>query len=148
MTVKVRRATAEDIGWLVNEVQEFVEFAGYHKLFDYDYLPTLVKDVVTKHLCLVAYDDTGTRMGMLAAFIGPHPYNPKKTLLSELCWWVPEAYRKTRAGLALLVTYAEWGKRNADFVTMSNLKNSPIKAESLRKRGFEMKEQSYVWEKS
>lgn len=144
--MRVRRAVLKDLDWLVEQVGEFMEFAGYNSLHDPEYLPQLAIDIVANHFCIVA-EHEGQLVGMLAARKGPHPFNPKRTVLAELCWWVPAAHRHTRAGLALLTTYMEWGKRNADIVTMSALAHSPFNKASLLKRGFEEKEITYVWEK-
>jgi hypothetical protein len=144
--MRIRRATPDDIGWLIDQVKEFLEFAEYDSLYDPEYLPHLVAECVTNHFVLVA-EDKGERLGMLAGMLQPHPYNPKKKMLAELCWWVPRNHRHSRAGLALLTTYMEWGKKNADIVTMCSMVNSPINSQALVKRGFKAKEQTFVWEK-
>lgn len=144
--MKVRRATDKDIPWLVEQATAFMEYSGYRSLFDSEYLPHLVSDCVNHHLVLVALAKS-EKVGMLIAHRCPHPYNPKKILLAELCWWVDPTARGTTAGATLLTTYFEWGKRNADMVTMSLMEHSPIKAASLEKRGFKRKETSFVWEK-
>lgn len=136
----------DDVPWLIEQVSEFIEFTGYQELFDPEFLPALVTGCVAQHFVIVAYNsESGERMGMLAAHLNAHPFNPRKKLLAELCWWVPRNFRHTRAGIALLVTYTEWGKKNADIVTVCTMDNSPLNQGSLEKRGFKFKEKTYVW---
>ena len=143
--IKIRRADYSDKGWLLKQVKSFMLFADCEDLYDAQYLEEFITSCIKDHFFIIAHDD-GLRMGMLAALLTPHLFNPKKTMLAELCWWVPVEYRSTRAGLALLTTYIEWGKRNADIVVISSLSSSPISETSLTKRGFTKRETSFVLE--
>lgn len=68
------------------------------------------KDIVAQNLIAIMSTDLSVILvseegdeltGLLASFISPH-FGSNTLIATELYWWVEPAYRKTRAGLALL----------------------------------------------
>jgi len=49
-------------------------------------------------------------------------------------------------GLMLLEEFTDWGKRNADWISFSLEDKSPVKDTTLTKRGFRLKERSFILE--
>lgn len=149
MGCSVRRATADDIGWLTGELRAFSRFYGTDKpLFGDEAhvaatLPILVRD----HLVLIAESPTD-RLGFIGAIVTPHMFNPQIRTLVEMFWWVSEAHRGTRAAVLLLDAYLAYGRENADWVTMALEHHSPVSDKHLIKRGFRCRERSYLLEVS
>lgn len=145
--VTVRHANPEDIDWLVGQLKNFSEFAGTkRRLFeDPIYAQTGIAQMIDNHLVLVS-QEPGKLTGFIAGYIGPHPYNPSIEVLTEAFWWVDPDSRGTRAGGLLLSCFIEYGKDHADWIIMSLERNSPVKDESLLKRGFVLQEKSFLLE--
>jgi hypothetical protein len=91
-------------------------------------------------------EDPWIRTGFIAGFLYPHFFNPDIVTLSELFWWVPEEYRGTRSGLLLFKYFKEFGEERADQVIMTLEEETPVKPEFLTKKGFRVKEHSYLLE--
>lgn len=146
MTIITRAGTVDDIDWLIGELHEFDKFAGYNLFQDEAYARLALKDLLEKHVCFVAISDDGRRLGFIAGFDNPHPFNPHKRCLSEMFWWVSSAHRGTRAGALLLNRFVMYGRQNCHWVTMSLEHCSPVSARHLTKRGFSLRETSYLLE--
>jgi RimJ/RimL family protein N-acetyltransferase len=150
MGIQVRRADADDIPWLVSQLECFNQFfAARRSLFDEAYTrDKFLPPLISHHLVLIAVGAAGDRMGFIAGMIMPHLFNPSIRTLMELFWWVSPEHRGSRAGLMLLNAFTDWGKANVDWVTLSLEHDSPIKEESMVKRGYRLKERAFLMEVS
>lgn len=95
---------------------------------------------------LAGDEDPWIRTGFIAGFLYPHFFNPEIMTLMEVFWWVAEPYRQSRAGLKLFNQFLEFGKDRADQVIFTLEDNSPVKGSFLTKKGFRVKEHSFVLE--
>lgn len=149
MEIKVRQATLDDRVWLLNEMKIFASsyptnypLVSKNENFNAEFVVSLI----VNHLVLIADDETAGPIGFIAGFIQPHTFNPTLTVLVEMAWWVGVEHRRSRAGAMLLDAYIEEGKKVADWVTCALEAGSPVKEESLTKRGFALKEKTYLME--
>ena len=146
--ITVRPATLTDLPWLLRELQSFDQFFDSSRsLFpDLETAEAIVSEFVTKHLFLVAQGRDGC-LGFIAGIVGPHPYNPALTYLSETFWWVTPQFRGSRAGLTLLNAFVMTGKQlQVDAIVMTLESDSPVNPETLTRRGFRPKETNYLLE--
>lgn len=147
--VQVRSAMVEDVGWILTELKAFAKFYGTKKSVypdDDDVAAGIVTKLITQHLFIVAQTDDGVPMGFIAGFVTPHVFNPDIRMLAESLWWVKHEYRGTMAGKALLIAFTEWGKQHADWISFSLEHNSPVKPETLTKRGYKHQETTFLLE--
>lgn len=148
MEITVRRATPEDLDWLVTELQNFAMFFGSkHSLIgDIQFWRDGLLNMIVSHVVFIAENEADGRVGLIAGYIVGHPFNPKIRLLSESFWWVAERYRMSRAGLMLLNAFVEFGENHADWITMALETKSPVNEKCLTKRGFHLHERSFLKE--
>ena len=152
MRVLVRQGWEGDIEWMVAQMIEFSKFFGTrHPLFgDVEFVRMGLKNLIKNHFVRVATGCNSEgiidKMGFLIGFLTPHPYNPAIKLLSEQFFWVDEKYRGSRAGLMLLDSFVDFGKKNAHWITMAMEKNSKMNDRALLRRGFRQHEVSYLKE--
>jgi hypothetical protein len=147
--VTVRRAAPEDIGWLLEELVHFSKFFNSkHSLLgeDAEYSQQFLSMLIEHHLFLVSENDDGERTGFIAGFVHPHVFNPKINVLTEVFWWVAEPHRQTRAGLLLLEEFIKWGREHTDWIVATIEDQSPVNEETFLRRGFRLKEKSYIIE--
>lgn len=144
---QVRRAQPSDMDWITGELRAFDRFYGSTKsLFgNAEYVRTTLEALIAQHVFLIAERD-GNRMGFIAGLLTPHFFNPELKVLTEMLWWVPPAHRGSRAGLLLLNEYIRIGEESADWILMTLEDRSPIAERSLIKRGFHLKERSFLME--
>lgn len=148
MTISTRRAAAEDIDWILGQLKNFDRFFGAGKaLFqDEGYARGTLAGWIQSHFVMIAESPSRGRMGFIAGVMIPHFFNPKIRVLAEMFWWVSEEHRRTRAGAMLLSDFTAHGKANADWITFALEEHSPIEDRSLVKRGFKLKERSFLME--
>jgi len=149
MSVMVRRASNGDIEWLCERLRAFSDAYGTRiKIFpDKNTAVTWLKQIIKSHLLLIAEDaPSKVRLGFIAGVLTPHLYNPEIMVLAELFWLVDPACRHGSAGLKLLDAFIEFGKDRADFVTFGTMMDTDVKDETLLKRGFVLKEKSFLME--
>lgn len=148
MTISVRRASSDDIDWLLSQLKLFSDFFGTKRaLFpSEEHARPGVELMVASHLVLIADHPAIGPVGFIAGYVTPHPYNPSIRLLAESFWWVSEEHRGTRAGLLLLNEFVAWGKANADWVTFALEAKSPVTDRVLLDRGFVQQERTFLLE--
>lgn len=126
----------------------FVEIAAVDMLIKELKRPELVNK---QHLFLMSIkameegtawivEHEGKPLGALGAYLVGHLYNPEIKVLTELFWYVPEEYRQSRVGLMLLNAFDEKAEQCAHESTLSLLLDSPIRTETLEKKGWYMEE--------
>ena len=148
MKTIVRRATLDDLPWLLKELEQFSTFALTRRpLFDPAVTPDVVRGLIERFVFFVA--ERGSELqGLACGMLGPHFLNPTIKVFSEVLWWVPESHRGGRAGLLLLEELTRYGREHADWVVMTLEALSPVNDNCLRKRGYLLRERSYVLEVS
>lgn len=151
MPIKIRPADSRDIHWLCGQLKNFANFYGTHyNLFpDEDSAANTLSVIINDHYVRMAYEEkekSNKRVGFIAGIRTTHFLNPKIQLLSELFWWVDEKYRYSRAGLLLLNDFIEYGKKECHWVQFTLEHHSPVKDETLIKKGFKLQEKSFLME--
>lgn len=156
--IKVRQATLEDLTWLLEQSRAFDSFYGTaYPIFpaDYDAAAKVMTSIIETQVVLIAEkyypvapgDHRVTQpVGFIAGALGPHPYNPELTVLSEQFWWVVPEHRGGFAGAKLLLEFMDFGRMHAKWIVMTLESKSPVDAESLERRGFREFERSYLLE--
>lgn len=141
----IRKATIEDIPWMLDEGKTFLGLISENKnYYNRDHLEKLLVHIVTEGIIFVTEKDENLT-GVIGGLKIPNIYNGDLMTLVELFWWVPEDYRKTRAGYLLMKAFEEAGS-DVDSITFSSMDFSPINEDALIKRGFKKRESSFVKE--
>lgn len=145
--VTVRPAEGEDIPWLLDQLRAFDEFvqAGYNLFPDLETARAKVDELVSTQPFFVSESD-GELTGFICGYINYHFLNPALLVLTELFWWVIPEHRGTRAGALLYDAFMDVGMKEAHWIIMTLESNSPVKAETLTRRGFRHQETSYLME--
>lgn len=148
MTITVRAGAERDSQWLMTQLRAFDKFAAHkHSLVvDEDYALAALKMMLDEHVCFIAEDAAGQRLGFIAGYKTPHPFNPRLRVLSEAFWWVAEDHRGSGAAGALLDEFEAYGRRYCDWTVMTLEHHSPVNPRHLVRRGFLPREQSYLLE--
>lgn len=143
----VRKATLEDLPWVIHELKSFAEFYGTKRtLFPSEESAiAAIEDMIKNHIVYV-FEKNSAPIGFIAGYYSVHPYNHDITVLSEAFWWVTPIHRNTRAGLELLNAFTEFGKKNAHWVVMTLEHKSPVRHETITKRGFKPIESTFILE--
>jgi hypothetical protein len=147
MNVRTRRATLDDIPWMLGELRNFSDFyQTKRRLFaDQEHVTTILTNLITNHFVCIAEKESSP-MGFIVGMVSGHVFNPTIRTLTELAWWVEEKSRMSRAGLMLLNEFISFGKENADWINFSLEAHSPVKGDCLEKRGFSLKERNFILE--
>ena len=147
--VKIRKAVAADVDWLLEQLKDFEREAAYKLPIvpkSLDYARTFLLHMISSHVVLIAESNIA-RLGFIAGLQAPHPFNPDIFVLSEQFWWVAPPFRNTTtAGARLLAAFENTGRKIANMTVITLEHNSPVKAESLTRRGFRYVEQAFVLE--
>lgn len=149
MSFAVRPANSSDIDWLLGQLASFSDMFGTRlSLFggSDEYKRSTLQVIIDKHVLLIAETMEDQPVGLICGSLSPHIFNPGIKVLQELFWWVAPAYRSGRAGLLLLKEFNRIGRECADWIIMSLLAGSPVKAETLTRYGFVFREQSFIME--
>lgn len=86
-------------------------------------------------------------VGLIAGVCSTHFFNPAITVCTELFWWVDPPYRGTRAGAMLLEAYLQTSCARADWNIFTLERNSPVRDETLLRRGFVPTERNFLYER-
>jgi Acetyltransferase (GNAT) family len=146
--IEIRKATTNDIEWLLPQLEKFSKFFGSQiSLFgDTENARIGILNQIENHLVLIAEDKDKGSLGFIAGYIVPHPFNADIVTLSETFWWVDEKHRGSRAGLMLLNAFTEWGNEHVDWITFTLEHHSPVNEKTLLKRGYKYTERTYIKE--
>lgn len=148
MSCIIRKATLDDLGVILKQLKDFSDFyKSRHSLYgkDEQFTHNLIAGFIKDHVFFVAEKD-GEILGFIAGMILPHTYNPSITTLTELFWWTKPEARQSRAGLLLLNKFVEWGKEHVDWIICTIEDESPVNEKTFYKRGFKLKEKSFLME--
>lgn len=148
--IRLRDAHIDDVPWLLEQLEDFSKFFGSkHSLFPSKaYGTEKLKELIEGHIMCVAHSDINEQpcVGFIGGILAPHFFNPEVTVLTELFWWVTPDWRNTRTGLMLLEEFIRIGNQKAKWIIMTLEDTSPVRPESLLKRGFRAKEHNYLLE--
>lgn len=147
--VEIRRAQETDIPWLMSQLRDFYKFFGDTRipLFpDEARAVVKLKYLIGDHLVFIAEKDGVGPCGFIGGLVTPHLFNEEILTLSELFWWVPESFRRSSVGLRLLDAFLDWGREHVDWITFALEHNSPVREETLSRRGFKQRERAYLLE--
>lgn len=102
----IRRATREDIPFLLTEGIKFIQYhpANFSKEVDSNYLIEIGLNLIDNHVVFIA-EENNKSLGMIAGMVVPNLYNPKFTILQEFFWWIKEEYRNTKAAFKLFSAF-------------------------------------------
>jgi len=144
----VREARPDDLDWLIAQLREFSQFFGSRiPLFqDEAFARTTLAAFIAGHFVRIAEQANCGPVGFIAGGVGRHWMNPEIRTLAEAFWWVAPQHRRSRAGVVLLNEFVDWGRKNVDWIEFALEDNSPVKPETLLKRGFRFKEHNYLLE--
>jgi hypothetical protein len=147
--IEVRRAEAGDIDWLLIQLREFSRFFGTRlPLFgDEAFVRAGLEVLIRDHFVAVAFRGF-EQVGFISGIFTPHMYNPAIKVLCETFFWVDPVHRGGSAGARLLAEFMAFGKSEADWVLFTLEHHSPMREETLLRRGFHLHERHYLMEVS
>ena len=147
MDFEIVKADHDDISDLCIELKQLSEY--------YAVSPPPYKDegtsrkvleyLIDSHLILKASFRTEL-VGFIGGFITQHVFNPDITVLSECFWWTKPAFRGSGVGGKLLTAFEKWGAEHADWIIMTIESGAPLDDALFLKRGYRMKEKTYLLE--
>lgn len=136
--IKVRLATMDDMRWIVSTAAVRMLVEEFHKPHFYNptHLIALCEAIVPKNTVWIAVDED-VPIGILASTANPNIYNPDRTTLTELFWWVDPEYRHSRAAFLLL---KEFKKKALEYdeATFSLLDQSKALLPHFQKDGWKI----------
>lgn len=143
-----RPASLRDLPWLLEQLWAFDEFCGTK----YSLIPkeegsatTLLANLIGGTFFRVA-EKQDKQVGFICGVLQPHYLNTKIITFTELFWWVLPEFRNGRAGIMLFEEFREFGIQHAHWIVVNLEYESPVKSESLLKRGFRLKERTFLLE--
>lgn len=148
MSIEIRRATTDDIPWLLGELRKFAEFFGtkLSLLGNEPMASEGLSIIIRDHYFAIAEHSTFGPVGFISGVLSPHMFNPDIIVLSETFWWVSENHRGTRAGFLLFKDFVKFGEENADWTTCNLESHSPVSDEFMIRNGFKLQERSFLLE--
>lgn len=149
--------------WLVSQLRAFSDFfTSKFKLFPHDEeaVRRKLKILIDEHFVRIAETQDNTallnavtgrplgeiRVGFIAGMHSEHFFNPEIKTFTELFWWVTPEYRGSSAGVRLLEAFIDYGDARPGWICFGLEHNSPVKDETLLKRGFRHQERSFLKE--
>jgi len=142
--VEIKDAQPKDIAWLMCQAEIFAaSYKAPFALMDRAHVYKLIEKLVAEDFFKIAEID-GVRAGLLGATVVPHVFNPQVRMAIELIWYVRKDYRSQGAGKALIESYVEWAKENADVVKMSLHSDTEVSGNFMAGMGFQFKEKSFM----
>lgn len=147
MGLHVRKAKADDITWVQDQLPTFIHSLGYKN----NYLPPphraqeLLSAWMSHGIFLIA-DLDGKPVGMIAGELYTHPYAEGIRTLYEHFWWVPPEYRRTGAGSALLSAFLAEAKKNEAVARISVEHNTELPEGYMERHGLRLAEKTYIAE--
>ena len=147
--IEFKNVKEKDIPQVIEELREFSKFCGgktplfqEHNLL---YTEGVLKKLIKDHVFYGAFVKDKL-VGFIAGTLSRHLLNPEIIVLNETFFWVRPEYRKSKAAKHLLESFIKYGKINADWVLFGVIDKATMSVRSLEKRGFKLKEQSYLLE--
>lgn len=147
MSVRVRKATANDLNFIVQELKEFSKDYGSQLLVFHseEYTHEAMAAFIRDHLFLIA-EKNETRMGFMAGAFYTHFFNPTVRVLHEVFWWVKPEHRGSRAAITLLNEFVRVGQSEANLIIAALGTDTKVNERALVRRGFKATETQYLLE--
>jgi hypothetical protein len=92
---------------------------------------------------ILVAENGGEPIGCISGLFHKNIFNKAITTLAEIFWYVLPEHRNGRAGLLLLNTFSDLGKRTADEIYMSLLERSDVSHRMMEKKGYTLREVGY-----
>lgn len=149
MSFSIRKATLSDLPEVLEHLEEFDKFYNSKTSLykNKENATRFTSDFIENHLFLVAEEDENKKViGFITGLICPHIYNPEIMTLVEAFWWIDPSKRNLGVGTELFNSFKKFGEDNVDWVICNIEDDSPIKDEFFLKRGFKLKEKSFLLE--
>lgn len=145
--IELRKAEQTDVEWVFAQCEDFARFYGSKISLagNPEYGKKFLADLIANHFVMIGLKD-GARAGFIAGLVAPHHFNPDIIQMTELLWWVPEAYRNTGVGARLFQSFMDFGREHCNWIAFTLEEKSPVKDAFLLKRGFRVAEKAYVME--
>lgn len=144
--MKIREATILDLGRMTQEGMQFLELVSPERVPDEIHLMEVLRSLIDKGEVLVA-EHEGEIAGGIGGIVANNLWFPDEQELVELFWWVAEDFRGSSAGLRLLKGWVDHGKSlGVKRIVMSDESVSPLSDDVYTKRGFELKQRSFIME--
>jgi hypothetical protein len=143
----VRTATIEDLNFIQDELVAFTEFyesSLFMGCVKTEYGTRFITNLIEQHIFFICERD-GIKTGFITGFISQHMFNPEKSVLTEVFWWVKPEFRSGRSGYLLLKAFKDAGSV-FDWCIMTIEDKSPVKPESIKAMGFKYKEMNFMME--
>lgn len=141
--IAIRHAEPRDVPWLLEEARQFAAYYGMPWLTEHPDAAERMHALVAAGPFFVAERD-GSRVGFLAAHVGPHFFNPSVVVATELLWWVTPSQRGTSAGARLLMAFEAYAAATAHADLVALPPHCPVDPASLERRGYQLMERSYI----
>lgn len=140
----IRHATMDDVVAVVDMGLEFFATSSYQQLGEGDpeSIATLLGTVLEVGTVLLACDDAGEPIGMIALIVVPHLFSGR-TYCDEVAWFVKPGHRGS-AGVRLIAEAERWaGQNGAHMLKMVAPEGSDV-ATLYRRRGYRQLETAYI----
>lgn len=145
--------TLMDARHIIDLMQQFLNETSYDQALeasrDIEHLGKLAFTFINNGYVWLAFNDEQP-VGILIAIKEPNLWSPKHIQLREMIWYVVPSHRKTSIGGRLFAKYCE----TADLLLEKDLITgyftsimSTTDSVGLERRGFKLKESSYLKEK-
>ena len=122
-----------------------VQYRSKKILYYDDEAEGFITRLINDHLVLVCCHD-GIIVGLISGMIMPHAYTSRIKTLVENFWWVTEEYRNTKAASLLLNEFIRYGRQNVDWIVCATQADGTLKDQSFIRKGFVLKEKSFLME--
>lgn len=137
----IRQAKLNELPELVEWACQFMKQVFPKHEVDKAHLEAMGVALQQSHVLLVAEED-GELRGFIAGIYQRHFLNPNVSLLQEVAWWVPEKWRNTYTGWALLKTFS--ALKNTDMTSVGLLQQSGVADRHMEKLGYKKFETAWV----
>jgi hypothetical protein len=152
MSVRVEFATLKDFPWILEqlEIQDewYCDSHGSKRRFfvDKEHMSWTLNSLLESGILLIARVGD-ERVGYIAGWVSPHPYNPEIKVATHASWWVSQDRRHTKAAIQLLLVFKSTAQAlGCDKIIISLAPETPIREESMMRWGFIPSDRCYVME--
>jgi len=141
--LSVRLATAEDMPYMLEQAEQFVDYIPQHLTFDPMYMQDILTGMMELGIVLLAVEDDKPIGG-----IGGMPvkcvFDSNHTTMAELFLWIDPNHRKGSAMIRLIKTFEADAKSfGADTVTLCHTNATPGLGKIYERYGFSLAESTY-----
>jgi predicted acetyltransferase len=144
--LNVRLATAEDMPFLLEQGEQFIDYIPQRLKFDPMYITDILTGIMEKGIILVAVEDDQPIGG-----IGGMPvkcvFDSNHITMTELFLWVNPEHRKGSAMIRLIKMFeADAKSLGADAVALCHTNSTPSLGKIYERYGYSLAESTYYKE--